>query len=68
MSEKKQSQTQSESSARRICEFPLYSKEESEELSILANNPKYVCMECSRAAHNSANLCQPERMLSSWRP
>jgi hypothetical protein len=65
MSEKKQSEDQS---ASKICEFPLYSKEESVELSILADNPKYVCLECSRAAHNSANVCQPERMLSAWRP
>ena len=65
MSEKKQSEDPSIS---KICEFPLYSKEQSEELNILADNPKYVCMECSRGAHNSENVCRPERMLSAWRP
>lgn len=55
-------------SAKKICEFPVNSKDESEELRILADDPKYVCLVCSRAARNSENVCHPERMMSAWRP
>jgi hypothetical protein len=61
MSEKKQSEDQS---TKKICEFPPDS--DSEELRILANNPAYVCMGCGRSAASGENLCQPERMYSSW--
>jgi hypothetical protein len=61
MSEEKQSECQP---TRKICDFTPNS--ESEELKILVNNPAYVCMECGRSAHKGENLCQPERMYSSW--
>jgi len=48
----------------KVCEFPPDSK--SEELKILVNNPSYVCMECGKTAASHENLCQPDRMFSSW--
>jgi hypothetical protein len=61
MSKEKQSEDQS---AKKICDFPF--DLDLEEMRALANNPAYVCMECGRSAHKSENLCQPERMYSSW--
>jgi hypothetical protein len=61
MSEKNQSEDQS---TRKICEFPSGSN--SEELKILVNDPRYVCMDCGKSAASEENLCRPERMFSSW--
>jgi hypothetical protein len=61
MSEEKHSEDQS---TKKICDFPF--DLDLEEMRILANNPAYVCMECGRSAHKGENLCQPERMYSSW--
>jgi len=48
----------------KVCEFPPDST--SEELRILVNDPKYVCMECGKSAAKGESLCRPERMYSSW--
>jgi hypothetical protein len=61
MSEKKQSEDKSTS---KVCGFPPDSN--SEELKILVNDPRYVCMECGKSAASSENLCQPEKMFSCW--
>jgi len=46
----------------KMCEFPAES--DSEEVKILANNPKYACMDCGEFAASCENLCRPEKMLS----
>jgi hypothetical protein len=61
MSEKKASEKRP---ASKVCEFPQDSK--SEELKIMVNAPRYVCMACGKSAAKDENLCRPERMFSSW--
>ena len=49
---------------KKVCEFPPDS--DSQELRVLVNDPRYVCMECGKSAAKGDNLCRPERMYSSW--
>jgi hypothetical protein len=61
MSERKPSEDRT---TPKVCHFPQDSK--SEELKIMVNAPRYVCMECGKSAGKNENLCRPERMFSSW--
>ena len=57
MSEREQWEDQPTS---KVCDFPAES--DSEELKILANNPKYACMDCGEFAASSENLCRPKKL------
>jgi hypothetical protein len=61
MSERKRP---SKRSAKKACEYS--SESEASELNILSREPAYVCKACERAAARPEDLCQPERLFSSW--
>jgi hypothetical protein len=48
----------------RACE--LSPESDSNELKLITKERNYVCKQCGRSASHQENLCQPEKLHSTW--
>jgi hypothetical protein len=55
---------QYEKRSQKACE--LTSASDSSEHKTITKENNYVCKQCGRSALNQENLCQPERLYSTW--
>jgi hypothetical protein len=51
--------------AKELCKLKKHLRRDFEEIAALVDRPRFLCVECGRAANEKRRLCKPKKMPAS---